>query len=424
MVTNSRRRAGVGIVRVVASLLVGALAMVGMSVGAAQARPGPDAGHRTHPSTVRFATFNASLNRGEPGQLVRDLSTPDNAQARNVAETVQRTRPDVLLINEFDYVPGRVAVDLFRRNYLEKGQRGAAPISYRYAYTAPVNTGLPTSFDLDRDGKTGGPGDAQGFGTFPGQYGMVVFSRYPIDTAHVRTFQKFLWKDMPGAALPDDPATPGKADWYSPAQLAQLRLSSKSHWDLPIRVDGRTVHLLASHPTPPSFDGPEDRNGRRNHDEIRLWADYVRGGSAARYLYDDRGRRGGLPRGASFVIVGDQNADPHDGDSYRGAIHQLLDLPRVDTSVTPTSEGAVEQARLQGKTNADHRGDPRYDTADFSEPPGNLRTDYVLPSRDLNITAAQVFWPIATDPLFRLVGVAPMPTSDHRLVWIDVRPRH
>ena len=61
-----------------------------------------------HSNTVRFQTFNASLNRATAGQLVTDLSTPNNAQAATVAEIIQRTRPDVLLINEFDYVPGNV----------------------------------------------------------------------------------------------------------------------------------------------------------------------------------------------------------------------------------------------------------------------------------------------------------------------------
>jgi hypothetical protein len=49
---------------------------------------------------VRFATFNASLNRDAEGQLLADLSTPNNPQARKVAEVIQRTRPDVLLVNE------------------------------------------------------------------------------------------------------------------------------------------------------------------------------------------------------------------------------------------------------------------------------------------------------------------------------------
>ncbi len=87
---------------------------------------------------------------------------------------------------------------------------------------------------------------------------MVVYSRFPIQRSRARTFQRFLWKDMPGARLPDDPATTAPGDWFSPQELRVVRLSSKSHWDLPIEVGHKTVHLLASHPTPPVFDGPED----------------------------------------------------------------------------------------------------------------------------------------------------------------------
>src|SRR5262249_14666285 len=149
---------------------------------------------------------------------------------------------------------------------------GAPPVSYPYRYTAPSNTGVPSGFDLDNNGSVGGGNDAFGFGAFPGQFGMAVYSKYPIDVANVRTFQKFLWKDMPGALLPDNPSTPEPADWYSPDELAVFRLSSKSHWDVPITIDHHVVHFLVSHPTPPVFDGPEDRNGLRNHDEIRFWA--------------------------------------------------------------------------------------------------------------------------------------------------------
>jgi hypothetical protein len=374
--------------------------------------------------TVRFATFNASLNRGAAGQLFTDLSTPGNAQARAVAEIIQRVRPDVLLINEFDY--DERAPALFQDNYLSLPQNGAEPISYPYVYIAPSNTGVPSGFDLDNNGVVGGGNDAFGFGFFPGQFGMLVLSRYRIAHERVRTFQNFRWADMPDARLPDDPATPEPADWYSPEELDVFRLSSKSHWDVPIRIAGRTVHLLASHPTPPVFDGPEDRNGTRNFDEIRFWADYVAGGRTARYIYDDQGRRGGL-RGRHFVIAGDQNSDPLDGDSIPGAIQQLLEHPRVDASRTPASEGAVEAAARQGRANLTHRSDPRFDTADFADgAPGNLRVDYVLPSRTLETVNAGVFWPKLDDPLFGLVGdfnpalPGGFPSSDHRLVWIDV----
>jgi 3-phytase len=404
-----------------------ALAALLCAVGATAigvASPSPAATTPEAPGTppvVRFATFNASLNRNLPGQLVQNLSTPGNAQAATVAEIIQRVRPDVLLINEFDFDDAGTAAGLFQQNYLSLPHNGAAPIEYPHRFVAPSNTGIPSGLDLNNDGSVGGPDDAFGFGFFPGQFGMAVYSMHPIVLEDVRTFQTFLWADMPGALLPDDPSTPEPADWFSTEEQGAVRLSSKSHWDLPLDIDGRIVHFLVSHPTPPVFDGPEDRNGRRNHDEIRFWADYVTPGAASAYIYDDAGRRGGLAPGARFVIAGDQNADPLDGDSVPGAAQLLLDHPRVNTSVTPASEGAVDASERQGGANSTHRGDPAFDTADFADSaPGNLRVDYVLPSRPLRILDGAVFWPPEHDPLFGLVGNFPFPSSDHRLVWIDV----
>ncbi|MDT0301178.1 endonuclease/exonuclease/phosphatase family protein [Streptomonospora wellingtoniae] len=379
----------------------------------------PDGGRG---GTVRFATFNASLNRPYQGTLVEDLSDPGDEQAQAAAEVVQRTRPDVLLVNEFDYDEQGRAAALFQRNYLARAQNGAEPIRYRYRYTAPVNTGVASGFDLDNDGRAvtepGAPGyagDAYGFGAFPGQYGMVVYSRYPIDRGAVRTFQTFRWADMPGALLPTDPET--GEDYYSEQERAKLRLSSKSHWDVPVRLGrGRPVHLLASHPTPPSFDGPEKRNVTRNHDENRFFADYVSPHRSG-YIYDDEGRRGGLPPGARFVIAGDLNADPEDGDGHPRAVLQLLESDRVEGGVRPTSEGAPQAAREQGGANAEHTGDPALDTADFGEPePGNLRVDYVLPSRGLPVADTRVFWPAEGRPGAEAAAKA----SDHHLVWLDV----
>jgi hypothetical protein len=380
---------------------------------------------------VRFSTFNASLNRFNAGDLVRDLSTPENDQAKYVAEIIQRTRPEVLLINEFDYDNqdgGKsLAARYFQENYLSVSQNntdaGAAePIVYPYRYTAPSNTGIDSGFDLDKDGNLGGPGDAYGFGFFPGQYAMTVYSMHPIDEVGVRTFQYFLWKDMPGALLPIDPET-GQS-YYTEEELDVFRLSSKNHWDVPIIIEGRTVHFLNSHPTPPVFDGPEDRNGTRNYDEIRFWADYIIP-SRSGYIYDDNGVMGGITPGDPFVIAGDQNSDPYDGDSIPGSAQLLLDHQLVNTKVTPSSPGGVQQDELQGGNNENHLGDPAYDTADFSDfgpfGPGNLRADYVLPRKQLRIDDAGVFWPLESDPLFGLVGTWPFPSSDHRLVWVDVR---
>jgi hypothetical protein len=404
-----------------AGVLLAMLSLLAVD-GAALAADSDAAGGSDGDRSARFATFNASLNRAAEGELVADLSTPDDLQAQAVAEIIQRVRPDVLLINEFDFDAEGLAARLFQRNYLSVGHNGARPIFYPYRFVAPSNTGIPSGFDLDNNGSVGGPNDAFGFGAYPGQFGMAVFSRYPIIRHRIRTFQQFLWKDMPGALLPDDPATPAPADWYSPEELAVFRLSSKSHWDVPVLLGGKVIHTLVSHPTPPVFDGPEDRNGTRNHDEIRLWSDYVLP-SRSGYIYDDQGTQGGLKPGARFVIMGDQNADPFDGDSVPGAPQQLLENPRVNTSLTPTSPGGPEQAALQGGANLTHRGDPAFDTADFVDVPGpgNLRADYVLPSKNLRMLDGAVFWPLSTDPLFRLVGVFPFPSSDHRLVWVDVR---
>ena len=372
--------------------------------------------------TLRVATFNASLSPFSQGGLEAQLADPDDPQASAIAEIIQRVDPDVLLINEFNFDENdggeSRALALFLENFLEVSQNGAAPIHFDHVFLAPSNTGVASGFDLDNDGSVGGGNDAFGFGFFPGHFAMVLLSRYPILEDQARTFRNFLWKDMPGALLPDDPETPAPDDWYAAEELEVFRLSSKSHWDVPVEVAGRVVHLLASHPTPPVFDGPEDRNGTRNHDEIRFWSDYVLP-FRSRYIYDDEGRRGGLRFGRSFVVLGDLNADPFDGDSTGNAARQLLRNPLISRRPVPASEGGIEAAALQGGENDTHRGDPAFDTADFGDAapsPGNLRVDYVLPSRQLRVKRAGVFWPTQADPLAALAAV-----SDHRLVYVDIK---
>jgi endonuclease/exonuclease/phosphatase family metal-dependent hydrolase len=388
-------------------LAVAALSFAGALAPAEAAGPG-----RGALPVTRIATFNASLNRGADGELRRDLSTPDSAQARAVAEIIQRVRPDILLLQEFDFDAGGAALASFQANYLTRAQNGAQPIQYAHSFFSESNTGQPSAFDLNNDGKVEGGQDALGFGEFPGQYAMALLSRFPIDAARARTFRRFLWRDMPDAKLPDDSTTPSPADWYSAEELAVLPLSSKSHWDVPVKIGKLTLHVLASHPTPPAFDGPEDRNGLRNHDEIRFWTDYL---SSRDYMKDDRGRRGGF-QGKAFIVMGDQNSDPVDGASIHGAIQALISHPRVDARFTPASDGAAEAAQLQRGANEEHRGDARSDTADFNDRvAGNLRVDYLLPSRGLTVCGGGVFWPKRDQPLSALVDA-----SDHRLVWIDV----
>jgi len=361
--------------------------------------------------TVRIATFNVSLYRDAAGALRTELQTADDSNASIAAAILQEVRPDIVLLNEVDFDATGQTVDALRTRFLEVGQDGREPLSYPHVYVPEVNTGVASGADLDGDGNAAHPegtqaygADTKGFGLFPGQYGMVVLSRFPIEGA--RTFRDLLWKDMPDALLP--------AGYYSTEAQAVLPLSSKTHADVSIDVDGTTVHLLISHPTPPSFDGSEDRNGRRNHDEIRFWTDYIEGQD---WMVDDDGGAGGLDEDAAFVVLGDLNSDPADGDSRYEAIRALLSHPRT-TDAQPASEGAVAQA-IDDSDKA-HRGPARLDTADFGPGVGNLRVDHVVPSTGLDLQDAGVFWPTPEDPRFALVGTHPFPLTDHRLVWVDV----
>ncbi|HUF56576.1 MAG TPA: endonuclease/exonuclease/phosphatase family protein, partial [Thermohalobaculum sp.] len=285
-------------------------------------------------------------------------------------------------------------------------------LDYPHRFHAPVNTGVPSGHDLDGDGRQAGPDDAFGWGRFPGQYGMALLSRLPVDRAAARSFRLFRWAALPGA---DRPAT-ADGPHHDDAVWDALRLSSKSHWDVPVALpDGGRLHVLALHPTPPVFDGPEDLNGRRNADEIRLLIGLIDG---AGWLEDDAGRRGGLPAEARFVVMGDLNADPHRGEARRAPLEALLAHPRVQDP-HPASAGAVAGPRAAAGPRADEV------TADFgTDPgPGRLRVDYVLPSAGLEVTGAGVFWPPPGDPLARLVGDGDaVVSSDHRLVWVDIRP--
>lgn len=359
------------------------------------------------PHELRIATFNVSMEADNYASeadsevssdaLTVALANGDHPQIQNIAEIIQRTRPQIILLNEFDYIEdSSKGIDLFRTNYLNQPQNGLSPIDYPYVYLAPVNTGVKTQL---ADSNL----SLFGFGKYPGQYAMVLLSQYPISTDQVRTFRKFLWKDMPSHIMPTNEQ--GES-WYDEDAVGIMRLSSKSHWDVPVNVCGETIHVLASHPTPPVFDGPEDRNGRRNFDEIRFWADYI-SPQTATYHYDDLGSTGGLAADNHFVILGDLNASSFEGDAYPGAMDQLLKHPRVANYPAPTSEGGKE-----------NRPDSNYAATHTAF--WGMRADYVLPSSTLNVVTSGVYWPTSTEDEYRLVE-SRQASSDHRMVWVDVK---
>jgi endonuclease/exonuclease/phosphatase family metal-dependent hydrolase len=367
---------------------------------------------------LRVMTWNLEDVRTE------DLRAGDHERLRRLAAVIQRLAPDVLLLSELAYDqagapgfdpeagPGRNA-QRFVDAYLAVSQgEGLAPLRYE-CFTAETNTGEPSGFDLNRDGKVWAEApppvpsaerptpeglaygnDAWGFGTFAGQYGMAVLVRAPlrIDAAAARTFRMLPWASMPGARMPEHPD--GSGPWYAGEAGARFRLSSKSHWDVPVVLpDGGVLHVLASHPTPPAFDGPERRNKLRNHDEIRLWRDYLDG---ADWIVDDAGRRGGLEAGAAFVVMGDLNADPRSVDAVDDPVGRfLLAHPRVQ---------AVEPRAVVTPENTMDGVEPQH-TADWK-----MRVDYVLPSKDFRVRRSGIERPSAGDP----------PTSDHFPVWLDL----
>ncbi|MGG7566004.1 endonuclease/exonuclease/phosphatase family protein [Rhodovulum sp. DZ06] len=373
---------------------------------AAAAPPPPEAG------AIRVAVFNASLSRRGPGLAWKALAEGRQDQVHAVADIIRLVRPDVIAVLELDHDREGLALSALQALLARDG--GAPGIAYPHVFAPEVNTGAPSGLDLDGDGEAAGPGDAWGWGAFPGQYGFAILSRLPLATETARSFARLEWEAMPGALIP--------RDFYG-ENAGAVRLSSKTHLDIAAALPGGgALHLLVSHPTPPVFDGPEDRNGRRNHDEIRFWAEYIDG---ADWIEDDRGGRGGLAPGARFVVLGDLNADPEDGDGRHEGIGGLLAHPRVQDPA-PTSPGARAAASEQGGANARQAGDPARDTADWRDAggPGNLRVDYALPSDGLAIAGSGVFWPAPDAPGAGLVwgGGRRPPSSDHRLVWVDIRP--
>ena len=268
--------------------------------------------------TVRVATFNVSLGRRGPGVLLKSIMSGKDAQVLAVVAIIQRVRPDILLLNEFDADFTNLALGAFRGE-LDSGED---PINYPYFFAPLGNEGAPSWLDLDGDGSADEWADAFGFGRFPGSEGMALLSRFPTNTDAARNFSLMKWVDLPDAIYPVN--ADGGAYWPENV-MAELRLSSKSHWDVPVLLpNGLLVNILASHPTPPVFDGPENLNGLRNDAEIGFWVAYLNGVEFA----DDFGHQAGFSA-TEFVLLGDLNNDPNDGEGSKRSIHALLTHPLV-----------------------------------------------------------------------------------------------
>jgi hypothetical protein len=408
------------------STLIAALATLALNATLAYAQPatGPDPTTppaSAQPLAIRVATWNAE------DISTLDILTDDQPRLMAIAETIQRLRPNILLLNEIAYdhpegpdwlrtdtTPGQNARRFVDR-YLSVPRADAlAPIAFN-TWMPPVNTGQPSGHDLDRSGQAvtewprpapanpdGTPprqtndqrafgNDAHGFGTYPGQYGMalLVDPRFEILHDRIRTYRLFHWADLPNV---QPPSLPDGSPWYTSETWDGFRLSSKTLADVPVRLpNGTIVHCVISHPTPPAFDGPENRNKLRNRDEIRLLRAFL---DNEPWLIDDHGDPGGLPPGAHAIVLGDLNADPKSGNSIGNPIAHLLDSPALAPDPAPTTDTPAE-------------GLAPHHTAAFG-----LRVDYVLPGKGLETLRTGIWHPAASES-----GPA---ASDHFPVWAEL----
>ncbi|MEL6688832.1 MAG: endonuclease/exonuclease/phosphatase family protein [Pseudomonadota bacterium] len=280
---------------------------------------------------------------------MRDLGR-DTEDIEWVLARMAELEADVWVLQDFDYDFESLALSAF-----------AARAGFEHFFAAAPNTGVQTGIDLDGDGQLRGPRDAHGYGWFSGQGGLAILSRYPLTL--LEDASDLIWAELPWATLPED--------FYSPEALAVLRLSHTAHWRIQVEAP-EPFELLTAYPTTPVFDGPEDRNGLRNADELRL-------------LMQMAGRAKG-----PFVIAGDLNLDPERGEGRREEIAGLL------------SSGLVKDT-LPGRH-----------TADFGEDSaGKLRVSYVLPSphwRVIDAGIAEAEAPSSRDVLF----------TRHHPVWVDL----
>ncbi len=303
--------------------------------------------------TLRIATWHADLSRKGPGLLLRDITAGKDPDIAAILDGIARLDADILLLSDVDFDLDLQALGALR----DRVPKTVA--AYPYLFARRPNSGMPTGLDLDGDGRLGGPRDAQGFGYFNGQGGLVILSRLPIDTGGVTDLSDLLWRDLPGSRMAAD----------DPGAEVQ-RLSSSAHWDVPVILrDGQPLHLLVFHATPPVFDGPEDRNGRRNADELELWRHYLNGALPQ------------PPPTERFVLLGNANLDPVRGEGLHAGIQALLKDERLQDPASGT------------------------DTADMPPPgPGLMRVSYALPSADLRVVAT---------------GQGP-PVGAHRPIWVDI----
>ena len=327
---------------------------------------------------MRIATYNPEMTDQGPGLVMQALRRGDDPKMVAAVAVIAALNADVLLLTGIDYDAQGLTLAALAENL------GMAGASYPFQLALRPNTGVATGLDLDGNGQLGEPRDAMGYGRFAGAAGMAILSRFPIDAANIRDFSGFLWASLPNTLTQD----------AAPIRAIQL-LSTTGMYEVPILLPaGKSLRLLTYYATPPVFDGPEDRNGRRNHDESAFWLRLIDGQLPI------------APPVAPFVLLGQPNLDPADGEGRKAAVRALLAHPALQDTAPRGTSDRVDSA--QG-------GDAVMDTALY-DVIGGLRVEQVLPSADLVVKKSGVLWPPDEDPLASTLATA----SRHHPVWVEI----
>jgi hypothetical protein len=331
--------------------------------------------------TLRLAIYNVDLSDRGPGLVLQSLQKGGSPAQTALVRNIIALDADILLLTGIDYdAEGKTLAAL-------AAQLAQAGLAYAHQVALRPNSGVPTGFDLDGNGRLGDARDAMAYGRYPGEGGMALLSRLPIDTAQLRDFSAYLWSDLPRSLSPDT----------DPALRGIQCLSSGGHYEVPVILpNGTPLRLLAFYAGPPGFDGTDDRNGKRNHDEAAFWLHLLAGDLPY------------PPPSAPFVLMGQASLDPVDGGGRSAALRQLLDHPLLQDPRPRSTSGRVD---------AGQRGDAALDTVLYNGL-GGLRVDYILPARAVTVAASGVMWPPDGGALATDLATA----ARHRPVWVDIIP--
>lgn len=368
------------------------------------------AGSAPTPGTWRIAQFN-----------LRELSTDkivatSHPQVDAAAKIVARFHPDVVCLNEMQFdianvptsgMPGAKSAKPGTFSTAESNAtRIAARIAaenpeaiYPYALITVGNSGFAWSGPRPSTEPGSDWYSLRGWGEYRGRFNTIVLSKFPIVTDQVRIITDVAWD-----AIPKNSIAQMKTDTGLDVP-AGYPVFEKSLNVIPLDIHGKTTYLVMSHPTAPAF---WSINPYRHEDELRALA-----------LFLDGQLPGveSVPQGSPFVLIGDLNADPEEGDSRPGAIARVLAHDRLEPwfpegagtmGKNPTFNTYVSGC---GKGDGSSVGDP---SSRFQ-----MQIDYILPSKEIGrAQGGAVFFPNRAESQedFDLACRA----SDHMFLYVDL----